>query len=444
MDGLVFASNDFCSTVPSPTTYERNFEEAVGNRTDIEGEKSISILAIDSVNNEITIGGSVDPYFQISIHEKITIDDDTTKYTVSDINIVGSDTKIKVIETLPSSGSKLKYSIFNKDHFIALDREGTLGSSGGSLGVSSSPMRTIVNNFQSEIDNIVNNSSAKTNLIGAVNTYAPQILQRAQLYVQQKDGSDYKHPDDRLLYWARIKMEVVLKSHPFLLQSTVDRTELVKLFEEKSRGYTTVDFNSTEATNADIKLLVTGFDPFPTDRWPLQGNPSAACSMSFHGKTFDTGTKTVFIQAMIVPVRYRDFDGDDTEHDKNGGTGIVEDYIAPLIGGGVGKADMIITMSQSGIGNYNIDRFGTINRGGYNDNLGKNRPKNSNSTYLNATERDNHWDHLETTLPKHMAQVLGDLNDPVPDVQGHSTVYAQHYVPKEGFDNVIPECPITN
>lgn len=159
---------------------------------------------------------------------------------------------------------------------------------------------------------------------------------------------------------------------------------------------------------------------------------------------------------MIFPVRYRDFDGKKSQISGKG-NGVVEKYIAPFIGHNANQADIVITISQCGRGNYNIDRFATINRGGGGDNLNAKREINSDSVELVSTEN---YIWLETTLPKAMAMSNGASQQA--DSHKHYTLYAQHYtllnegsaIPNDkqinseyklkwdiSFDNFIPITP---
>jgi pyrrolidone-carboxylate peptidase len=207
--------------------------------------------------------------------------------------------------------------------------------------------------------------------------------------------------DDRPLYWARNKMQVYLKRHPFFNldinfgSSQVKRLTtldtIIQLFEEKSRNYTGINFS--KASVGSKKVLVTGFDPFFLNSLDhpykeafniLQSNPSGVVALALADNT----ALGANIQAMVVPVRYTDFDGSD-QYDQGEGEGIIEKYIKPFIT----EVDMIITISQAGPTDYNIDKFATARRGGTIDN--QNFTRKANSLALPTKEE---W--IETTLPK--------------------------------------------
>jgi len=101
---------------------------------------------------------------------------------------------------------------------------------------------------------------------------------------------------------------------------------------------------------------------------------------------------------MIVPVRYTDFDSS-TDRSKGQGEGIIEKFIQPWIN----SVDMIITISQSGPGQYNIDKYATATRGGAIDNLGYTRKIPSAGRSINISSNKNlEW--ILTTLPNQFIQ----------------------------------------
>lgn len=118
-----------------------------------------------------------------------------------------------------------------------------------------------------------------------------------------------------------------------------------------------------------------------------QSNPSGCVALNL----FDTLTenKLGYIQSMIVPVRYKDFDSS-SNSTSGQGEGIIEKYIKAWIN----KVDMIITISQALPDQYHIDVFATATRGGFEDNLNYTRIKNSKSVSDTSPET------IVTTLPE--------------------------------------------
>lgn len=233
--------------------------------------------------------------------------------------------------------------------------------------------------------------------------YSEKVIAEGSL-TKEDTHKIYNPPnlDDRPLYWARNKMQVRLKRHP-IFEDNVDLetsivckdTELesiITLFEELSRNYTGVDFS--KAPSGTKKVLITGFDPFILNSFKhpnikgniLQSNPSGCLALSL-SKNNEIGAN---IQTLIVPVRYTDFDGS-TDPKEGHGEGVVEKYIKPFIE----KVDMIITISQAGPKDFNIDKYATATRGGFNDNSDFIRVDGSH-----AIKTDDEW--IETTLPKEM------------------------------------------
>lgn len=210
--------------------------------------------------------------------------------------------------------------------------------------------------------------------------------------------------DDRPLYWARNKMQVRLKRNALFandinfLSSTVkedsELEKIIKIFEEQSRNYTNIDFS--KAGNKK-KVLITGFDPFILNQFDnpdfigniLQSNPSGCIALALK----DINIANCYIQSLIVPVRYSDFDGSQ-DNATGQGEGIIEKYIKAYIH----EVDMIITISQYLPNENVIDMFGTLRRGGFNDNEDFKREDGSKAI-------SNKMEWIKTTLPRTFANV---------------------------------------
>ena len=128
-------------------------------------------------------------------------------------------------------------------------------------------------------------------------------------------------PDDRPLYWSRIKFISLLKSLGRTSRFSSSLPHLINLFEEGSRNYTGINYSSVPKDCK--KILITGFDPFlmnskdyPGKHNHRQSNPSGCVALALHN-TY-TPNRTGYIQSMIFPVRYSDFDG---SHDPESGMG---------------------------------------------------------------------------------------------------------------------------
>ena len=432
-DGLIFATAAFTGSLPIPTTVSRNDEEKIGET--LFNTSNPEVYTIDNVvaaSNLITFNDT-NAYYQLGLDTKFT--HAAGSFTVKDTQIISGKTQVEVLETIPNTviaGNTVNYSMTFENHFIGLDRE---------LGISTpndKTMRELVNTFQKQLLTIPDSVSSRPLLENLADQYGRNIFHRA---VETVKLNNYANPDDRSLYWSRLRMEVYLKNHPFLKRSDVDKEALFKRFEEKSRNYVDVDF-STAPTSGSKKILITGFDPFllndsVSGENIRQSNPSGSCALALHGEELGQGGNLGYIQVMIVPTRWTAFDRGHSS--SSNGSGIVEEYITQYIGG---PSDMIITISQSGYGNFNIDRFATINRnqyGAFHGNLREDRDGDSDSVILGPNEQDLTW--IETTLPKAMIS-KGDGTDPVPDTWKHYTVYYQTYV-KDPSGSDIPK-PLFN
>lgn len=262
-----------------------------------------------------------------------------------------------------------------------------------------------------------------------VENSAKEIWNQAVNTVQVNNNAN---PDDRPLYWARIKMQVALKSHPYFNGriNNKDLDVLIQIFEEKSRNYTDVNFSSAPAGTK--KILITGFDPFLlNDKHPLYGNsfnikqsnPSGCVALALHNTLTQNGLG--HIQTMIVPVRYTDFDG--SKNSTSGqGEGIIETYIKYWID----KVDMIITISQAGPDEYHIDKFATATRGGFVDNMNFERVPNSRSINI-IGKSELEW--IKTTLPNQFIQQPVIL----------SNEYTDKYGVKHNVNNIGNDVPVS-
>lgn len=224
-------------------------------------------------------------------------------------------------------------------------------------------------------------------------------------YEPFKEKAKNKSYDDRPLYWARLKMQSQLKRLPifkqdidFVNSQVIENSkqkelhlcDLITLFEEKSRNYTGINFGNSNSK----KVLITGFDPFILNEIDneylkevsrpniLQSNPSGCCALWLAANHLENSV----IQTLIVPVRYADFDGSN-KPEEGIGEGIIEKYIKPWIK----KVDMIITISQYVPKENVIDMFGTLRRGGFNENQNYTRKVGSK-----AIETKTEW--IQTTL----------------------------------------------
>ncbi|WP_298990043.1 hypothetical protein [uncultured Pseudokineococcus sp.] len=175
--------------------------------------------------------------------------------------------------------------------------------------------------------------------------------------------------DDRPLYWARTTMARALREWqpPFEL-SSLQRQALIRGLSYSSRGIDSVSFPEGDDVT---RVLVSGFDTYSLDSSLRNSNPSGASALQLDGRTVETADGPVVVQAVVLPVNWSDFD-----------QGIVEDAFGPWLVGGTPdggpqdpagpppdqRADMIMTISQTGRGRMDVEQWAGGFRGGFPDN----------------------------------------------------------------------------
>ncbi|MDE3273610.1 hypothetical protein [Pseudoalteromonas sp. G4] len=144
--------------------------------------------------------------------------------------------------------------------------------------------------------------------------------------------------DDRPLYWQRLAIKAHIKKQP-LKFSEAELASLLEVFENVSRGYADIDYRYNTAK----QIFITGFDPFLLDKNIGQSNPSGLAALSLDGKVIELNGVKAEINAVIVPVRYEDFDN-----------GEIESLLAPIYLGG--NVDLVSTVSM-GREHFDLERF---------------------------------------------------------------------------------------
>lgn len=382
-DRCFFFSNAFTQAQLLPTVYERNYEEGFGV-TDHYGE-TYPIFAV--AGNTVTVP-SIDLTREIVPGDRVNIKG--VDYSVSDVTFSGADS-VLTLSTAPAAtpGTDTVRGP-NKpieDYFIAKDR---LGASSGDR------MEALVNDFVTGVNAIPDDTTAPAAIESLVNNYGPKILQRARLICSQ---SGFPYADDRILYWARIKMQSNMKNHPYFLHAPKQRNRLEKLLETKSRGYDAATFS---AAGARKKVLMTGYDPFKMDANIRRSNPSGAAVLALHGDV-SAGGMDFCIQTAIFPVRFADFDHNPPP---DVGTGVAESFVERFINPGhpgyiaAEEPDMILTLSQADPFEFWVDRFASRTRGPVSDNMSV-----SGLPFPETVPGDQFY---ETTLPEQKLVPVGN------------------------------------
>lgn len=180
-------------------------------------------------------------------------------------------------------------------------------------------------------------------------------VDRAQGRLQQGTAEKI---DDRPLYWARLALTKTVRQWiPRFALSSDQRAQLIKSLDYASRGVTSSTFPADSGDKQ--RVLLTGFDPFFLDGSGARRiNPSGIAALQLDGKEIQTAKGPAVVQAAMLPVDWRAFDG-----------GIVEEiYGTALSAPAKQRPGTIITISQGGGSGYNIEEWAGRYRGGTADN----------------------------------------------------------------------------
>ncbi|MFB0630874.1 pyroglutamyl peptidase [Streptomyces sp. AB3(2024)] len=176
-----------------------------------------------------------------------------------------------------------------------------------------------------------------------LDTWGEALWQAAVNRAQgHRTGGDLPAGDDRPLYWTRLAMTVRLAR--WQPEFPVDRAALKSRFEDASRGLTSNGFRPAPGVR---RIFVSGFDPFGLDAELRRANPSGSAALRLNGRriTLADGT-TAEVRAVVLPVRYADFDG-----------GIVERAYGSRLAAGPRSADMITSISQGYPGIFTLEAW---------------------------------------------------------------------------------------
>ncbi|MCZ2857177.1 hypothetical protein [Blastococcus sp. VKM Ac-2987] len=192
--------------------------------------------------------------------------------------------------------------------------------------------------------------------------------------------------DDRPLYWARLHMTRALRQWEAPVDvSGIQRNALVHILDYASRGITSIEW--PEDSEGAKRVMISGFDTYSLDSSLRNSNPSGATALQLDGRTLETDTGPVVVEAVVFPVNWTDFD-----------QGIVEDAFGQVLATGENRADLIMTISQTGRGRMDIEQWAANFRGGF--------PDNNRNMLFGPISRPSHWpqpfdspEWIETTLP---------------------------------------------
>ncbi|MDH1315943.1 hypothetical protein N5C36_17840 [Shewanella xiamenensis] len=203
-------------------------------------------------------------------------------------------------------------------------------------------MAEVVNRYQALDEGLANQLSAQNNERDATQLAARQGHRLWQQAVRDVQSG---HFDDRSLYWARLSMLNSLKNNSASFKMADWQQQiLASAVEKASRGFSDIQYDD----DVQIKIFLTGFDPFFLDKDISQSNPSGLVALALDGFRFDINGKKAQIETAMIPVRFADFD-----------QGIIESLLSPIYRDP--KTQFVFTVSM-GRSDFDIERFPGRNR----------------------------------------------------------------------------------
>ena len=145
--------------------------------------------------------------------------------------------------------------------------------------------------------------------------------------------------DDRPLYWTRLAMrEQLLAAMQARQLNAHEQQQLLAILEQSSRGQFDIRYEQNRA-----RIFVTGFDPFRLDQRADQSNPSGLAALALDGRVLNIEGRPYQIEAVMVPVRFADFDA-----------GLIETLLTPVLQDP--QMRLIATISM-GRRDFDLERF---------------------------------------------------------------------------------------
>lgn len=200
----------------------------------------------------------------------------------------------------------------------------------------------VVTRYQAFGDRLTQQLGVKKN-----EAHATQLAARQGHRLWQQAVRDVQsgHFDDRPLYWARLAMLSNLKTTSANLKIVEGQNGiLMDAVEKTSRGFSDIQYGE----DVQIKIFLTGFDPFFLDKDITQSNPSGLVALALDGFRFDVNGKMAQIETAMVPVRFEDFD-----------QGLIESLLSPIYRDP--KTQFVFTVSM-GRNDFDLERFPGRNR----------------------------------------------------------------------------------
>ena len=256
---------------------------------------------------------------------------------------------------------------------------------------------------------------------------------------------------DGILYIARLRMQVIMKNHPYILSNHPQKIrELYNLFELNSRGLAGSQMPDFSSIGSGIKkILISGFDPFDIGGGSIgkdwQGeisNPSGNIALFVGDQQLknSSGTVQAIVKSAIFPVRWEDFDKGFPINNLSS-KGIAEDFFEKYFTG-VNKPDMIITFSygvhydKSIDHDFHLERFAGNWQSYADDNNGSEnfdrskRSTHDKSNYIKKlTLQKKDLTFIESTLPFH--KLKDPSNNEIIKVSNYHAVVNHGRIPKQ-------------
>lgn len=311
---------------------------------------------------------------------------------------------------------KLSNYTFEEKNMLEVTTPTSNGAKNKILLEKDSSFLNEITEFKTALDGVSNYD----NLKNLLKEKGSDLFLHAKTSIKIETGDSYNK--DAFLYLSRLRMQVILKNHPYVLINFNQKIrELYNIFELNSRGLSGAqkpDF-SLEGTGVK-KILISGFDPFDIGGGSIGkdwegdiSNPSGNIALSMGDVELKVGNiKKAIIKSVIFPVRWEDFDNG-LPIEGATSKGIVEDFFESYFSG-ANKPDMIITFSYGVHYNKDIDhdfhleRFAANWQSYSNDNNGE---QNFNHTKRASYDKPNYVKKLsiankdrtfiESTLPFH-------------------------------------------
>ncbi|QVK22360.1 hypothetical protein [Shewanella dokdonensis] len=225
---------------------------------------------------------------------------------------------------------------------LLLSCSATAGVEEDRLPKAQQAMPEVVSRYSAIVDDLGTKYQRQTNELQVTQMVAHEGQRLWQQAVRDVSSGHY---DDRSLYWSRLQMRTLLQQQrPAFNIAGWQKEILTKAVEKASRGFSDINY----ADDAQIRILLTGFDPFFLDRHIEQSNPSGMAALALDGYRFRVNGKQVQIETVMIPVRFADFDA-----------GIIESLLTPVYRDN--QVNMVITVSM-GRSDFDIERFPGRNR----------------------------------------------------------------------------------